>query len=435
MKEEASGVVGKTGWLLRQFTGQIWVRASLFSFAAVVVAILAALVGPYIPYDPGLTLASGSVDHILNILATSMLAVTTFSLSIMVSAYSSATSNVTPRSTKLLIADSVAQNTLATFVGSFLFSIVGIIGLAAGLYSAKGRIILFLATLVVIFLITATLLRWIEQLGKFGCVGDTILRVEHAATPAFRDAGGTPRLGAMPWEDIPPSATAVMSGRSGLIEHIDLSQMNQIAQVHDARIFIAAMPGALVHPARVLFHFDGTLDDSGLDALLSCISVGDDREFGQDPRFGLIVLSEIASRALSPAVNDPGTAIEVLGSGLRVLLAYADEHDQAEAPRCRHIHAPDLDIDEVFASFFNPIARDASTIVEVQMRLIAVLEALAARSPKLFGTAAGENARQAVERVNRAMAAPHDRIEIARRAEPLITKHAIDRHASGMPSA
>ncbi|MBG6120258.1 putative membrane protein DUF2254 [Sphingobium sp. AEW010] len=117
-KYERASLLGGTAWLLRQFRKQIWVRASLFSGAAVIVALLAALIGPYLPYDPNLTLAAGSVDHILNILASSMLAVTTFSLSIMVAAYSAATSNVTPRSTKLLLTDSAAQNTLATFVGA-----------------------------------------------------------------------------------------------------------------------------------------------------------------------------------------------------------------------------------------------------------------------------------------------------------------------------
>jgi hypothetical protein len=45
--------------------------------------------------------------------------------------------------------------------------------------------------------------------------------------------------------------------------------------------------------------------------LSSAFLVGPDRSFKQDPRFGMIVLSEIASRALSPGVNDPGTAIDV----------------------------------------------------------------------------------------------------------------------------
>lgn len=46
--------------------------------------------------------------------------------------------------------------------------------------------------------------------------------------------------------------------------------------------------------------------------------IGDERTFDDDPRFGLVVLSEIASRALSPAVNDPGTAIDIIGTFVRL---------------------------------------------------------------------------------------------------------------------
>lgn len=422
MSDSASSLIGRTFWLLHQFRKKIWVRAALFSVAAVLVAILAALVGPYIPYDPGLTLASGSVDHILNILASSMLAVTTFSLSIMVSAYSSATSHVTPRSTKLLIADPVAQNTLATFVGSFLFSIVGIIGLTAGLYNDKGRVILFAATLVVIFLITATLLRWIEQLGNFGRVGDTILRVEHATTSAFINAGRTPRLGAMPLANLPKNAVAISWHKTGLIQHIDVSNMDKLAQEKEIRIFLDAMPGALVHPTRPLFYISSYLDDASIDDLRECISMGEAREFEQDPRFGLIVLSEIASRALSPAMNDPGTAIEVMAAGLRVLLSFADGHDKIEEPCFRSVHAPDLEISEILGSFSNPIARDGANVVEVQMRLIKILEALALRSPDIYREATMECTKQILERCASSDMTPYEQAEIVQRAKLMSTR-------------
>lgn len=426
--ESASSLIGRTVWLLHQFRKKIWVRASLFSIAAVLVAILSAVIGPYIPYDPGLTLASGSVDHILNILASSMLAVTTFSLSIMVSAYSSATSHVTPRSAKLLIADPVAQNTLATFVGSFLFSIVGIIGLAAGLYNDRGRIILFGSTLIVIFLITATLLRWIEQLGKFGRVGDTIMRVERATIPAFQNAGLTPRLGAMPLGPMPSNVTAILSPASGMIQHIDVSKMNGLAKTHSTRIYLDVMPGALVHPARILFYAVGLLKDEAVSDLRECISIGHDREYEQDPRFGLIVLSEIASRALSPAVNDPGTAIEVLASGLRVLSSYADAVKGVEEPRFCFVHAPNMDTAELFASFFNPIARDGANFLEVQMRLIKILETLALQFPEIFRNAAEENAEQVAGRGSTCKMVAHEKAKITQRLQLMSDR--LSRHNS-----
>jgi len=409
MSNQAASLLGKTAWVVRQFTKQIWVRAALFSVAAVVVVLLAAIIGPYIPYNLSLTLAAGSVDHILNILASSMLAVTTFSLSIMVSAYSAATSNVTPRSTKLLLADSAAQNTLATFVGSFLFSIVGVIGLAAGIYSAKGRIILFLATLVVLLIIVATLIRWIEQLGKFGRVGDTIIRVEEATVPAFRQAGVTPRLGAMPEVPIPPGAQSAYAARSGMVVHIDAAEIGELAGKHGVMVHIASMPGSLVHPGRPILHVAPSVDATVLKNFCDCVTVRNNRDFDQDPRFGVIVLSEIASRALSPAVNDPGTAIEVLNAGLRVFLALADAVDKEESVELERVHAPDLDIDDLFRSFFNPIARDASALAEVQIRMVTVLAALAGQNEALFGKAARHEALELGERANKSLASETDR--------------------------
>lgn len=49
-----------------------------------------------------------------------------------------------------------------------------------------------------------------------------------------------------------------------------------------------------------------------------------ERSFDQNPRFGVIVLSEIVSRALSPAVNDPGTAIGVIGRLVRILSSWTE---------------------------------------------------------------------------------------------------------------
>lgn len=417
MDLKSTSLIGRGAWLLRKWSRQIWVRASLFSAAAVAIAAFSALAAPYIPADLEIELASDSVGDILNILASSMLAVTTFSLSIMVSAYSSATSNVTPHSTKLLLSDSVAQNTLATFIGSFLFSIVGIIGLAAGLYSDSGRIILFFATLVVILIITAALLRWIEQLGKFGRVGDTIDRVEAATTPPMRQWGRTHRLGAQPALPIPDTARAITAKTVGHIQHIDMEKLAKIADAHNLTIHIVALPGAYIHARRPMAFVEGPVDDKRCDTIRASFSTGTDREYDQDPRFGLIVLSEIASRALSPAVNDPGTAIEVVGAGLRCLLAYAETSDQQAENRFERLHGPDLHVDDLFDAFFNPIARDGAALLEVQMRIQFALEALADNAPELFADAARRQSERAVKRANEALTIEHDRQVLAKRAE------------------
>jgi uncharacterized membrane protein len=86
--------------------------------------ILGILLDSYVPKSWTFELGASAVDSLLSIIASSMLAVTTFSLSTVVAAYSSATSTATPRATNLLLDDTVTQNMLATFIGAFIYAIV-----------------------------------------------------------------------------------------------------------------------------------------------------------------------------------------------------------------------------------------------------------------------------------------------------------------------
>ena len=161
-------MISKWQWLLSQLTRTLWIRAALFALLAVVTALIAIPAQSIINTPLPLNIGADAVGQILNILASSMLAVTTFSLSVMVAAYSAASNGATPRATKLVQQDTTTQNVLATFIGSFLFSLVGIIALSTDVYDDNGRLILFIVTIGIIILIVVTMLRWIEHLSQLG---------------------------------------------------------------------------------------------------------------------------------------------------------------------------------------------------------------------------------------------------------------------------
>jgi len=366
-------------WLLSLLTRRLWFRATLISMLAVAAALLSLVVSPYLPDGLSTEIGADSVDRILNIIATSMLAVTTFSLSTMVSAYSAATGNVTPRATKLLIEDTTTQNTLATFVGSFLFSLVAIITLSTGAYGERGRVVLFVMTILVVILIVVTLLRWIDYLLRLGRVGETTQVVERAAMDAMKARRSRPNLGGVPMsadEPMPTGAKAIYASRIGYVQHIDIDALDGFAKRNEASIFVAALPGTFVHERRPVAHFVGDSDDDIEATVRGAFTVDDERSFDQDPRFGLCVLSEIASRALSPAMNDPGTAIDVLGRTVRILGAWAEEGDREV--EYKHVHVPGLRLADLFDDVFSPIERDGAAIAEVQIRLQKTFVALAA---------------------------------------------------------
>lgn len=187
--------MSKLTWILSRIRRTLWIRVALYAVSGVVVALLASLSERYFPGKAPIDVRSQAIDSLLTIIASSMLAVTTFSVGALTAAYSGATSNGTPRATPLLTEDEIVQHALSTFVGSFLFSIVGLIALKVSAYGPEGRAVLFAMTLVMILLIVVALLRWISRLTKLGRVEDTISRIEEATHTAMKTRIGMPFLG------------------------------------------------------------------------------------------------------------------------------------------------------------------------------------------------------------------------------------------------
>lgn len=404
-------------WRLLLLTRKLWFRAAAFSVLAVATALLAIVLEPYIPADLSVGIGAAAVDKILSVLASSMLAVTIFSLSTMVTAYVLATSTVTPRAFRLLIADNFTQNALASFVGAFLFSLVGLIALSTGLYDVRGRLVLFVVTIGLIVFIVATLLRWIDHVSRLGQVANTADRVEAATCEAMRERLADPHLGGRPLRDadsIPDDAVPVHGQRIGYVQHIDMHALAEVAGRHQgASVHVGVLPGAFVDPSRALAWLDGApdADQHDHDQLRTAFTLDDLRSFDQDPRFGASVLSEIASRALSPAVNDPGTAIDIIGRGVRLLSTWAHPSGEGDVAEVHYpaVYVPGIGIDELFDDLFRPIARDGAALIEVCIRLQKALRSLARSGDPRFVAAARLHSQLALERALPVLTTQRDR--------------------------
>ncbi|BBE72666.1 DUF2254 domain-containing protein [Oharaeibacter diazotrophicus] len=411
-------------WTLTQVANQLWVRASLIGALGVAAALLATVADRFVPFDVPGRIGSDAVDDLLAILASSMLSVTTFSLSVTTAAFGAATSNVTPRATRLLMEDRVTQNVLSTFVGSFLFSIVGLVVLKTGAYGPHGRMLLFVVTIAVIALIVITLLRWIDHLTRLGRVGETTRQVEAATRHALLSRRRSPHLGGRPPDDpdhpSSPSGDAVTAHEIGYVQHVDVGALQALAEEADGAVQVAVLPGTFVYPDTVLaLDLPGGGGDpdrraARAAAIRGAFVIAEERSFDQDPRFGLSVLSEIASRALSPAVNDPGTAIDVVGRGVRLLALWAEPPDPAVRadPPYPRVRVPALAVEDLFGDVFAPLARDGAGIVEVQMRLQKGLLALARIGSPAFRAAAAGLSEHALAQAEAALPTAFDRARL-----------------------
>lgn len=364
---------------------------------------------------PEITLES--VDSLLTIMASSMLVIATFAVGSMVAAYASASSGATPRSIPLVISDDVTQNALSAFIGAFIFSIVSLISIHNDMFDSAGRFSIFVLTLLVFAIVILTFVRWVDRIARLGRVVNTIEKAEKAAEDALDRRRHAPTLGASTasGHQSEGKGVSVCSSTVGYVQHIDLETLHSRAEELDCHVIVTALPGTFVSTRDPLVLIEGC-EAFKPEAFSTAFTINPHRTFEDDPRFGLVALSEIADKALSPAINDPGTAIHVIGTMVRLFTLWQSplEKDRLRPITYDHVSVPELAIDDLFDDAFTAIARDGAGIVEVSIRLQKALCVLADTDDNEMVTAAKRHSRMALDRSERAMSLQFD-IEAVRK--------------------
>lgn len=402
-------------FFLNRFREKLWVKPLLSCVLSIAAALLARSVD-YIPIELNLdnlipNIKRESVEDLLKITASSMLVIATFSVSSMVSAYASAGNTATPRTFNLIIADDVSQNALSTFIGVFIFSVVALVALMNGYYEKPGRFILLSMTLVAFGVVIITFARWVDSIARLGRLGTVIDKVEIATAKAMKERRAFPTLGGMPATRSESGAIAMYAKTIGYVQHVDIRRLQRYAEEQKIHITVVAVPGTFATPDRPIAYVvsDDDTEFTAKDARLEkAFVVGKDRLFDHDPRFGLVVLSEIAARALSPAVNDAGTAIKIIGAYVRLFMQWSKPMEKHDEPECNRVAVPELNIADMFDDAFTSIARDGAAILEVQIRLQKALQTLARGGNGAMQMEAIRHAQLALHRAEEAMHFPPD---------------------------
>lgn len=400
---------------------RLWVRPlamSLLSLGGIFIANLAddADLSSAVP-----DVSLDSVTSLLSIMASSMLIIATFAVGSMVSAYASASTAATPRSFPLVLADDVTQNALSAFVGAFIFSLVSLVAVENDRFGSAGLFTIFALTVLVFVIVIGTFVRWVDRIARLGRVTNTIEKVEKASSAALERRRKSPTLGALPAHSgkANEGGIGVCSPTVGYVQHIDMQALQSGAEKYSCRVLVKALPGTFVSTSRPLLLVEGR-DSFKPSVFEKAFTIGRDRAFEDDPRFGLVALAEIGARALSSGINDPGTAINIIGTMVRLftyLQAPLEEGEKSEIKYDR-IMVPRLDIEDLFDDAFTAIARDGAGIVEVSIRLQKAFCALSETSDELTVAAARKHSRMALLRSEQAMSYQHD-IELLRNAAAL----------------
>ena len=371
-------------------------------FLYALLSVAATLIGPFVDtmisarFKTDIDLAS--VVPILTILATSMLAVSTFSLNIMVTAHRAAADTATPRMHRILLEDTTTQSVLAVFIGAFVYSLSSLVLYRLGFYPEGAALVVMGITIFVVVAVILSLLRWINHLTTLGSLENSLRTAMVRARKVLSAQAQQPGFGASALTDdtvMPASTTPLCAPETGYLQLIDMVML-QDRLPERATLYLDVSPGNHVLVGEVIGQVSGVVDDAVLDRLAQAFTFGSIRTHEQDAAFGLAVLSEIATKALSPGINDSATAIEALAILKSLLWDYAREEEDNEATRAQNVVARFPESSHFVQVSFAAIARDGASKFEVVFSLMECLASLSASKNSALSSAARDFAEEVV---------------------------------------
>lgn len=389
----------KTEYLLRELRSSLWVKPTIMGLAAVAWVSIAYGCAEYLSDTMKINIEREILINLLGILASTMLTVATFSVAAMVSAFSAVSTTATPRATRIVMQDRSTQNSLTSFLSAFIYAIVALVAISITTYGQGGRLLLFAGYCFMVGWVLISFVRWVDRVSKLGRMGDTLERVEEACREAFSSPEAMGTLGAKPVSGDPVSGAGVKPDVIGYLQNIDISALDAIAGEIGTTIRVMERPGAFVdpHDSLVTVVDCDALEDDIEDRIRAAFQMGDERRVGSDPRFGLILLSEIADRALSPAVNDPGTAIAVLGIQIRLMETWSNHINETNEIEFENVEVAALDPEDLLDDAFTAISRDGAAMFEVGSRIQKSLAVLARIGNERLTNAARRHSKLALE--------------------------------------
>lgn len=358
-------------------------------FSAVAAIVLPRLENSYLRESVA-GISVESARQCFTAIASGMLAFTGVVFAVAFMAVQFGTAAYSPRLTILFVGRPGIYHTLGLFFATFVYSLAALSWTdRAGRSAAPLLSTLLVGLLLLISLMAfAVLVRSVSDL-QIHNVLQTVGRRGRAVIAEMPPAGEFAVAGRPLGRIAPPIRGAAIQqltyeGHPQVVAELDLRALAQHAQAADAIIRIdCAVGDTLRYAAPLATSFGAPVAEA---AVRRCIRLEPLGTFKQDPRFALRLLADVAIRALSPAVNDPTTAVQALDQIedlLRLLGArQLDSGLVRDSYGIVRVVFPAPAWDDFLQLAFDEIRQYGAGSIQVQRRLRAALAGLAEGLPE-----------------------------------------------------
>lgn len=250
---------------------------------------------------------------ILTTLIGGVLSLTVFSFTMVMVVLSQASSNFSPRLLPSLVSNKKHQFILGTYIGTLLYCIIILIVLGAkGIDSSSLGFSTMLAAisgvscvgLFVYFIHSISTSIQIQNIIQ----GIFISSNKHMDREIETAKDSQVELQMVKTEDF----ATVYAPKTGYFRGFDASLLSNSIISKGNQIEVLPYLGAHIWEGTPMLRISKKVEDDDLDAIVFCCHLSSNRNDHNDGVGGMVKLMEIAVKAMSPGINDPGTAIDAI---------------------------------------------------------------------------------------------------------------------------
>jgi uncharacterized membrane protein len=323
-------------------------------------------------------------------IAASIMTVVSIVFAILLMTLTLASMQFSPRIIVSFSRDRVTQWTLGIFLGTFSYCMAALPA-ARSLPHPFAPVATVLGAMLLALVCVGLLLFFIHHISQAISVNHIVDRIAEETEAMIDEMMPWPhRLdriqGAEPLRP-DPSEVAVSSGASGYIRFVDTRRLVAAAKRYHVSIRVLRRVGHFV-PAGVplmMVSKANRLPPEGTAELLEAFDFGPTRTLQQDVEFGVLQIVDIALKAISPAVNDPTTAIGCVDQLSRILIRFASREPPEtllyDPPGIIRASMGWIHFERLLDAAFDQIRMYSKTDAAVSLRLLRAFGDIAASTP------------------------------------------------------
>jgi len=353
--------------------------------------VFAAVLGPI---ARGLTADSATAQGILGAVISAVMTVVSIVLSVLLVALTLASMQFSPRILTGFVEDRASQRTIGIFLGTFLYCLAAYPVCSVGARGSVCAVAVLGATVLAMTCVVA-LVQFIHHIALSINVNFITERIALETERVIDDVmpeprAARPRLEEQPLPDFGTGAVLV-APKSGYVRFVDASALRRLARRHGVVTRVERRVGQFV-PAGVPLLRLTRKKELNVEAFLEAIDIGPVRTMEQDIEFGLLQLVDIALKAISPAVNDPSTAINCIDQLSRLLARVVEREPMVpvfyEPPGVVRVVLAPITFEHLLEVSFSQIIHYGKADFAVSLRILRALGDIAAVTDDPRGLAA-----------------------------------------------